>query len=244
MAQKKNELGQPIGEPVDNWTAREWPPLLGMDGRSCRLEPINQERHGDDLYQAFGSDRDGFNWTYLSVGPFEDMETFGEWVIQCRDSEDPQFHVVIDTETGKAVGVASYLRIDPKNGVIEVGNIHFSPLLQRTTLATECMYLMMRRAFDELGYRRYEWKCDALNAPSRKAALRLGFAFEGIFRQAIMYKGRNRDTAWYAIIDKDWPAIRDGFESWLDPGNFDQEGNQHESLGRFMPAIRSGIRET
>jgi RimJ/RimL family protein N-acetyltransferase len=132
------------------------------------------------------------------------------------------------------VGVASYLRINPQDGVIEVGHIHFSPLLQRTTLATEAMYLMMKRVFDELGYRRYEWKCDSLNEPSRKAALRLGYTFEGIFRQATMYKGRNRDTAWYAIIDKDWPVIRSAYESWLDPGNFDARGNQVSSLSDLM----------
>jgi RimJ/RimL family protein N-acetyltransferase len=136
--------------------------------------------------------------------------------------------------TGEAAGLASYLRINPKDGVIEVGHIHFSPLLQRTTLSTEAMFLMMKRVFDELGYRRYEWKCDALNKPSRNAAQRLGFSFEGVFRQLTMYKGRNRDTAWYAIVDKDWPKIRAGYESWLDSNNFDSNGTQIRSLSDML----------
>jgi len=148
--------------------------------------------------------------------------------------EDPLFHAIVERKTGEAVGVASYLRIDPANGVIEVGHINYSPLLQRTRAATEAMFLMMRRVFDELGYRRYEWKCDALNAPSRAAAGRYGFRFEGIFRQATVYKGRNRDTAWYAIIDKDWPALKAAYERWLAPENFDAEGRQRVRLAALV----------
>src|SRR5699024_4424225 len=140
---------------------------------------------------------------------------FDRWLAVCQASEDPFFHSIIDLGSRRALGVASYLRIVPDMGVIEVGHISYSPPLQKTAAATEAMYLMMRRAFDELGYRRYEWKCDSLNAASRRAALRLGFTFEGIFRQAVVYKGRNRDTAWYAITDQDWPIIRQGLEGWL-----------------------------
>jgi L-amino acid N-acyltransferase YncA len=158
----------------------------------------------------------------------------------CRPSHrkaDPLIHAIIDTGSGKAVGVASYLRINPSAGTIEVGGLAYSPLLQRRPAATEAMYLMMRRAFDELGYRRYEWKCNALNAPSRAGATRLGFQFEGIFRQADVVKGRNRDTAWFAIIDREWPALRAAFERWLDPGNFDETGRQRVSLSSLTAGL-------
>lgn len=151
--------------------------------------------------------------------------------------DDPLFYAIVDN-TGKATGVAAYMRIDPSNGVIEVGHLNFSPALQRTAAATEAMYLMMRRAFDELGYRRYEWKCDSLNAPSRRAAERLGFGFEGEFRQAIVYKERNRDTTWYSIVDAEWPARKKAFEGWLASGNFDSAGHQRRSLFEFMRDVR------
>ncbi len=156
-------------------------------------------------------------------------------------SDDPLFHTIVDLATGKAVGVATFMRIDRAHGVIEVGNINYSPLLQRTPAATEAMFLMMRRVFDELGYRRYEWKCDSLNAPSRAAALRLGFQFEGIFRQAVVYKGRNRDTAWFSMIDSEWPALKRAYEQWLAPENFDAEGRQPRKLAEFIAAAR-GVR--
>ena len=151
----------------------------------------------------------------------------------CR-SEDPLFYALTERASGKAVGVASFLRITPEHGVIEVGNIVFAPCMQRTSLATEAMFLMMRRVFNELGYRRYEWKCDALNAPSRRAAERFGFSYDGLFRQASVYKGRNRDTAWYSILDRDWPAIERGYAAWLDPENFDENGAQKEKLSRLI----------
>jgi RimJ/RimL family protein N-acetyltransferase len=234
MTQRRNKLGQALGNAIENWQVPPVPPQTQMQGRVCRLEPVDSECHGRELYEAFIRDGDKGNWTYLGIGPFDDFESFDNWIRGIASWEDPLFHAVIDVTTHRAVGVASYLRINPQDGVIEVGHIHFSPLLQRTTLATEAMYLMMKRVFDELGYRRYEWKCDSLNEPSRKAALRLGYTFEGIFRQATMYKGRNRDTAWYAIIDKDWPVIRSAYESWLDPGNFDARGNQVSSLNDLM----------
>jgi len=235
MSEYQNALGQPIGFPVDNWRTCPWPPRSSIEGRSCRIEAYDPDKYNIDLYEVFAKDSDHANWTYLPYGPFDDFESFDAWARDSCQDDDPLFHCIIDLSSGRAVGVASYLRITPVAGVIEVGHIHFSPLLQGTTLATEAMFLMMKRVFDELGYRRYEWKCDALNAPSCKAAQRLGFIFEGIFRQAVMYKKRNRDTAWYAIIDKDWPGIKKAFEEWLDVENFDEQGQQKQSLNAFMP---------
>jgi RimJ/RimL family protein N-acetyltransferase len=201
-----------------------------MIGRYCRLEPLDVERHAAQLHAGNSEDAAGVNWTYLPVGPFRDFAGYRAWLEQAARGEDPQFHAIIDAETGEAQGVASFLRIDPVMGAIEVGHINYSPRLQRRRAATEAMYLMMRRVFDELGYRRYEWKCDSLNAPSRAAAQRLGFRFEGIFRQAVVYKARNRDTAWFSIIDREWPAQRKAFERWLEPANFDAAGRQRTSL--------------
>ena len=197
-----------------------------MIGRYCRLEPLDP-RHARELWEAYAHDIDHRNWTYLVQGPYERFEDYAAWLEQSCVSSDPMFFAVV---TGAAVGVAAYLRIAPESGSIEVGHINFSPLLQRTPAATEAMYLMAKRAF-ELGYRRYEWKCDALNAPSRRAAERLGLQFEGIFRQATIYKGRNRDTAWYAAIDKEWPQLRAAFERWLAPENFGADGVQRSRLG-------------
>jgi RimJ/RimL family protein N-acetyltransferase len=227
-----NELGQPVGRALPDWHAPQRPPRTAMTGRFCRLEPLDVERHAADLHAANSLDRDGRMWTYLFSGPFESEAEFRAWLQPRQESDDPLFFAVVDLATGRATGLASYLRIDPPNGVIEVGNIAFSPLLQRTPAATEAMYLMMQRAFG-LGYRRYEWKCNALNAPSRRAAVRLGFRFEGIFRQAIIVKGRNRDTAWYSIVDGEWPSLAAAFEQWLAPGNFDATGCQRTSLSHL-----------
>lgn len=234
MKRYLNALGQPTGFPVNNWITSVRPIRSHNTGRLCRLEPLEPTRHAKALYTAFSRDADNRNWTYLPYGPFKNFECFDAWLKDVSKDDDPFFQAIIDLDSGKVMGLASYLRINPNVGVIEVGHIHFSPSLQRTALATEAMFLMMNRVFEELGYRRYEWKCDALNAPSRKAALRLGFRFEGVFRQATMYKGRNRDTAWYSIIDQDWPKIRSAFEAWLDPINFDRQVNQYNSLGYFM----------
>jgi RimJ/RimL family protein N-acetyltransferase len=233
MSPRLNELGQPIGEAVPDWSPRPRPPRTPMEGRWARIETLDAGRHGADLWDAVSADRENRNWTYLTTGPFAREEDYGAWLELAAKSEDPFFHAIIDKASGKAVGVASYLRIDPPHGVIEVGHINFSPLLQRTPVATDSMYLMMRRVFDELGYRRYEWKCDSLNAASRAAAERLGFQYEGLFRQAIVYRGRSRDTAWFAIIDKDWPALKARFERWLDPKNFDRAGRQKKRLAEL-----------
>ena len=215
-------------------------------GRTCRLEPLDAARHGESLHRANLLDREGRNWTYLPYGPFDRAADYLAWVESIAGKDDPQFFAIV-AEPGPgptsgadpgpaAIGVASYLRIDPPQGSIEVGHINYSPRLQRTVAATESMYLMMRRAF-ELGYRRYEWKCHSLNAPSRAAAQRLGFSYEGIFRQARVDKGRNRDTAWYAMIDREWPALDRAFTQWLDPANFDNQGRQRTSLSELTGPI-------
>lgn len=223
-----SDTSQPVGFPVPDWTPRPRPEGATLSGRFCRVEALDATRHGDELFEAFSAD-DGRMWTYMPYGPFPDRAAYQAWLAQHAPSRDPLFHAIVDATSGEALGVASYLRIDPANGCIEVGHIALSPRLQRSAAATEAMYLMMRQAF-ELGYRRYEWKCDALNAPSRAAAARLGFSFEGIFRQAVVVKGRNRDTAWFSVIDKEWPALAAAFEAWLAPGNFDDQGRQRQSL--------------
>ena len=231
-----NALGQPIGFAVEGWTPPPRPPRDPMQGRYCRVEPVDIARHAADLYASNRAATDPRDWTYLAYGPFESLEDYRAWMQRVCLSDDPLFHAIIDSATGKAVGVASYLRIEPASGSIEVGHINYSPLLQRTPAATEAMYLMMQRAF-ALGYRRYEWKCDALNARSRAAAQRYGLSFEGIFRQATVYKGRNRDTAWYAAIDQEWPALQAAFLQWLDPANFDQSGRQRVRLADLTAPI-------
>ncbi len=200
-----------------------------MVGRYCAMEPLDPVLHAAELWDAFRLDAQGRDWTYLPYGPFEDEGEFRSWVESAAVGEDPLFYTILDP-SDHAVGVASYLRIFPEIGSMEVGHIHYAPALQRSRAATEAMYLMMRRAFDELGYRRYEWKCDSLNAPSRRAAERLGFVYEGTFRQATIYKGRNRDTAWFAMLDTEWPPARKAFEAWLKEDNFDAKGQQKAKL--------------
>lgn len=229
MQHDTNDMGQPIGFALPDWKPPDLPSRKPMKGRFCRVEPLDPDLHASTLFAANALDAEGRMWTYLPYGPFDSLERFRSWTKEMCSLGDPLFYAIIDKTTGKAVGLASYLRIDPRNGSIEVGHILYSPLVQRTIAATEAMYLMMERAF-ALGYRRYEWKCDALNQPSRNAAQRLGFSFEGIFRQATVVKGRNRDTAWYSVIDPQWPALREAFRRWLDPGNFDEQGKQRLRL--------------
>ena len=226
----QNSFEQPIGFPVNDWKECALPPRTAMFGKWCLVEILDSEKHAEALIAAYVKKKNDQDWTYLPYGPFDRFENYLMWMKNACSGNDPLFHEIKDTITQKALGVASYLRIEPILGVVEVGHIHFSPVLQKTPLATEAMFLMMIRVFDGLGYRRYEWKCDALNTRSIKAAERLGFKFEGIFRQATMYKNRNRDTAWFSIIDKDWPQLKKSFQLWLNPENFDQDGQQKLSL--------------
>jgi RimJ/RimL family protein N-acetyltransferase len=238
MSQLTNHLGQPIGSPVPNWTPRPRPPRTPMHGRRCRLEPLDAATHAAALHAAHAADHEGRNWTYLPYGPFGSVAEYAAWVESVQSGEDPLFHAIVDLASGQPVGVASYLRIDPVMGAIEVGHLSYSPALQRTAAATEAMYLMMRRAFEELGYRRYEWKCDSFNVPSLRAAERLGFRYEGTFRQAVVMKGRNRDNAWLSIVDGEWPAVRSALEGWLAPSNFDAAGKQRRRIENFMADAR------
>ena len=227
--QRTNELGQPIGFALPDWRRPPFPRREVMSGRWCRIEPLDPERHAADLFAAYALDADARHWTYLPYGPFEDAAAFRAWMDEACLGDDPLFYAIVDPATGRAVGAAAYLRIDPNAGSIEVGHLRFSSLLQRTPAATEAMSLMMREAFT-LGYRRYEWKCDSLNAPSRAAALRLGLSYEGIFRHAWVLKGRNRDSAWFAATELEWPALERAFTQWLDPANFDAAGRQRVRL--------------
>jgi len=233
MGHTVNEFGQFVGSALPSWTPPPHPPREPIVGRYCRLEPLDPAIHAAALYEAYAGDDAA--WTYLAYGPFRSLESYRDWVDSVHAVDDPLFFAILDR--GKPVGVASYMRIAPAAGSIEVGGINFSPRMKRSTVATEAMYLMMESAF-RLGYRRYEWKCDHLNAASRAAARRLGFTYEGIFRQATVYKGRNRDTAWHSVIDADWPALREAFEAWLDPGNFDSAGQQRRRLSDLTGALR------
>lgn len=236
MPEEYNPYGQPVGMPMPGWTPRPLPGPVTLDGRYCRLEPLDAARHAADLFAAYATAPDDRGWTYLAYGPFADEAAFRAHAEAMAATTDPRHFAVIALGTGKAVGTLSLMRQDAANGVVEVGWVTFSPRLQRSPASTEAQFLLMRYAFDTLGYRRYEWKCDSLNGPSRKAALRLGFRFEGIFRQAVVYKGRNRDTAWYSIVDGEWPRLRRAFETWLEPGNFDADGRQHHPLAAFRGA--------
>ena len=234
MMIRTNIHGQPIGEAVPDWTAPPRPPRAALEGRYCRLEPLDPERHAAELHAANGEAADDRNWTYFAYGPFPTSESYADWMQQAIAGEDPLFHAIRDLRSGLAVGIAAYLRIDPNAGSIEVGHLQFSPRLQQTRAATEALHLLMAHAFDTLRYRRYEWKCDSLNAPSRAAAKRLGFTFEGIFRQATVYKGRNRDTAWFSILDSEWPAVKRAHLAWLAPENFDEAGDQRHRLSELI----------
>ncbi len=224
-----------VGPVVDGWTARSRPGPAMIEGQYVRLERLDADAHAADLHRAMGGD-DSL-WDYMPYGPFGSAARYHRWAKDFEGSADPMFYVLRDQATGHCGGVASYLRIMPEAGSIEVGHICLAPELQRTRAATEGLFLMMSWAFDA-GYRRFEWKCDALNKPSRKAAQRLGFSYEGIFRQATVVKGRNRDTAWFAIIDKEWPGLREAYRAWLSPMNFDAKGRQKESLADLTRLVR------
>ena len=224
-----SEVAGPIGPRVDGPPARR-PSRTTLPGRTVTLTPLDSQAHGKALYEGIQGEAGEWLWQYLFEGPFADRAAFDVHLRRIAASEDPLFLAILDNATGSAVGYASYMRIEPVHRVIEVGSILYTPRLQQTTLATEAMYLMARHVFEDLGYRRYEWKCNALNAPSRRAALRFGFTFEGVFRQHMIVKGRNRDTAWFSMLNSEWPARKANFERWLDPSNFGADGRQKVAL--------------
>lgn len=221
--------GQPVGRPVPDWRGAAPPAPTVLCGDVAMLEPLGLD-HSEALHAAFAKDASGRLWTYMGQGPFAAPAEYAAWVAGAAGQPDPMFFW-IGLHDGAPVGVAALMRIQPAAGVIEIGSITIAPEHQRTRAATEGLFVLMRHAIDDLGYRRLEWKCDALNARSRRAALRLGFRFEGIFLNALVYKGRNRDTAWYAITDEEWPSRRDAIEAWLDPANFGADGRQRCRLG-------------
>jgi len=223
---------QLVGEPVDPSSAPR-PRRITLEGRTISLTPLDAHEHLESLWASTGGPQNEHLWTYMFEWPFQNRASFEANLQRKEESEDPLFYSIMEKSSGDAVGWAAYMRMEPIQRVIEVGSIMFSPRLQRTSGATEAMYIMARHAFEDMNYRRYEWKCDSLNAPSRRAALRLGFQFEGLFRQHMIVKGRNRDTAWYSMLDSEWPSRKRAFEEWLDPSNFDQQGRQRVSLSEL-----------
>lgn len=230
MTAGTNAFGQPIGPPLNDWSERARPPRTPMLGRYCRLEPLDVERHGADLFDVYSEAPDARDWTYVTRQRPTSLAEFRGELASLAVKPDPLNFAIVDLETARATGTIALMRIDPPHGVIEVGGVIFSPRMQRRPTGTEAIYLLGRRVFDEFGYRRFEWKCDSLNARSIAAARRYGFTFEGIFRQAIVYHGRSRDTAWFSMLDSEWPRARAAFEQWLDPANFDEQGRQRRSL--------------
>lgn len=226
---EKNKFDQVVGHRVDNWHGVKTPALVILQGKFCTLEPIDLDKHAKKLFENLSLNNEGESWTYLPYGPFTQFDEFYNWLKVTNAEADTQLYAILDQKL-IPVGIAGYLRINPEHGVIEVGHLHYSKLLKRTPATTEAMYLLMCHAFDTCGYRRYEWKCNSLNEPSRNAALRLGFKFEGTFRQNNVFKNYNRDTDWFSILDSEWQRIKLCLERWLDPTNFDTNGQQINSL--------------
>lgn len=222
---------------LSNWQPRSRPAREPLEGRYVRLEPLSAARHGDGLYEAATIGDADARFRYLGEYTPDSREAFQPWLDKAETSEDPLYFAVVDKATGKVGGRQTFLRIDPANGVIEIGHIHWGPLISRKPAATEAHFLFMQYAFDTLGYRRWEWKCNNRNEPSKRAAERFGFTFEGVFRQHMVIKGENRDTAWYSVIDKEWPALKQAYEGWLDPSNFDSDGNQKRRLEEFRKSL-------
>ncbi len=233
-----NHLGQPIGFALPDWMPCPRPERTVLSGRYCVLEPLDVEKHAADLFAANLEDAEDRIWTYLGYGPFTTLEDYRTWADWAASGDDPLFFAILDASSKQALGVASFLRIAPEVGSIEVGHLCYSPRLQGTRAATEAMYLMLSHAIDTLGYRRYEWKCDNANEKSRRSAERLGFQFEGVFRQCTIYKGRNRDTAWLSILDTEWPSLKVAYERWLAPENFDDDGRQRVALSALTAEVR------
>ncbi|SUQ59465.1 Putative ribosomal N-acetyltransferase YdaF [Raoultella terrigena] len=229
-----NHFGQPIGDALPDWQPRPAPQRHTLQGRLCYLEPL-AGKHAEALFAAHQLAPDTRSWTWLLREPDSSVEEFSAWVASVAELSDPLHFAVIDRQTRLPVGSLALMRIDANNGVIEVGHVHFSPLLSRTAMATEAHWLLMRYAFETLGYRRYEWKCNSLNEPSRRAARRLGFHYEGRFRQALVIKGHNRDTDWFSIIDAEWPQIDSAMQRWLASDNFSADGQQNRTLESLRP---------
>ena len=230
---RMNELGQPIGDALLDFQPGDLPNLERIEGQYVIIERLSKDKHGADLYEVYGPDSPADMWTYLFQTPVQNQEEWSQLLDQMLAAQDRFHYAIVDKESGKALGTFALMRIDRNNRVIEVGAVTYSPELKRTRLATEAQYLLACYVFEGLEYRRYEWKCDALNQPSRRAAERLGFTYEGRFRQALVYKGRNRDTDWLSMIDKDWPAVKSRLEKWLSPDNFDEKGQQIKALSDF-----------
>ena len=230
---RMNELGQPIGDALSDFQPGDLPNLERIEGQYVIIERLSKDKHGADLYEVYGPDSPADMWTYLFQTPVQNQEEWSQLLEQMLAAQDRFHYAIVDKESGKALGTFALMRIDRNNRVIEVGAVTYSPELKRTRLATEAQYLLACYVFEGLEYRRYEWKCDALNQPSRRAAERLGFTYEGRFRQALVYKGRNRDTDWLSMIDKDWPAVKSRLEKWLSPDNFDEKGQQIKALSDF-----------
>jgi RimJ/RimL family protein N-acetyltransferase len=230
-SERKHGNKRPVGPLVQPLPSGQTPERAPLAGAYARLEPVDAGIHSESLYRlSHARPEDAALWTYLAYGSFEDQGVFARWLEERSRSSDPLFFAIVEQASGAAAGMASYLNIVPAHGCIEIGHIWFAPKLQKTRAATEAIFLLMRHVFDDLRYRRLEWKCDALNAASRRAAARFGFTYEGTFRQHMIVKGRNRDTAWFALLDRDWPAVRAAFERWLAPANFDAAGRQRTSL--------------
>ncbi len=228
-----NQLGQPIGDALLDFQPGDLPNLERIEGQYVIIERLSKDKHEADLYKVYGPESPTDMWTYLFQNPAPSQEEWSQKLDQMLAAQDRFHYAIVEKESGKALGTFALMRIDRNNRVIEVGAVTYSPELKRTRLATEAQYLLARYVFEELEYRRYEWKCDALNQPSRRAAERLGFIYEGRFRQALVYKGRNRDTDWLSMIDKDWPAVKSRLEKWLSPDNFDEKGQQIKALSDF-----------
>jgi RimJ/RimL family protein N-acetyltransferase len=231
--QQKNQFGQVLGHLVENWIPCQKPAKTILQGRYCILEPIEIDKHAIKLFNALSIDNQGASWTYLPYGPFDTRNDFKDWLAKTMSDNDALLYAILDVKTQEPIGISGYLRMNPEHGVIEIGHLHFSALLKQTSLATEAIYLMLRLAFDKYGYRRCEWKCNDLNEPSRRAAERFGFTFEGIFRQNYVFKNRNRDTAWFSVIDSEWPILKEKFEKWLNPDNFEANGKQILKLAQI-----------
>lgn len=225
-----NEFNQAVGYPLENWTAVKSPSKHNIQGSYCLLEVLDVAKHGTKLFDNLSLNNRGESWTYLPYGPFNHYAEFEDWIKKTTAEQDTLLYAIIDVKSQLPIGIAGYLRINPEHGVIEIGHLHFSNLLKKTPAATEAIYLLLYQAFEELKYRRCEWKCHSLNEASQKAAVRLGFQFEGIFRQHNVFKQRNRNTAWFSIIDSEWPELMEKFKLWLNSNNFGSDGQQRLKL--------------